>query len=77
MASRASCGATAASTAPEAMDEYTELLRRRKLPIIGDDAGVWSLIHLDDAAGATLAAIDRGRPGTFNVVDDDQATAAE
>ena len=61
----------------EAMDGYSELVRKRKLPIVGDGAGVWSFLHTDDAAAATLAAIDHGRPGTFNVVDDDPAAASE
>ena len=40
------------------------------MPLIGDGAGVWSFIHTDDAAAATLAAIERGAPGLYNVVDD-------
>jgi 2-alkyl-3-oxoalkanoate reductase len=38
---------------------------------------VWSFVHIDDAAGATLAAIERGEPGTYNVVDDDPAPVVE
>ena len=40
------------------------------MPLIGDGSGVWSFIHTDDAAAATLAAIERGQPGVYNVVDD-------
>ena len=40
------------------------------MPLIGDGAGVWSFIHTDDAAAATLAAIERGAPGVYNVADD-------
>jgi nucleoside-diphosphate-sugar epimerase len=52
-----------------------EMVRSRRLPIIGDGAGVWSYVHVDDAAGATLAAIERGEPGIYNVADDEPATA--
>jgi len=62
---------------PGASDELVELVRRRKLPIVGDGGGVWSWIHVDDAASATVAAIERGRRGTFNVVDDEPARVAE
>lgn len=53
-----------------------ELVRRRKLPIIGNGAGVWSFLHVDDAAGATTAAIERGAPGIYNVADDEPAPVA-
>jgi nucleoside-diphosphate-sugar epimerase len=49
---------------------------RRKLPIIGDGAGVWSFVHVDDAATATLAAIRRGAPGVYNIADDEPAPVA-
>jgi len=49
---------------------FTEAVRRRRLPIIGDGAGVWSFVHVDDAASATLAAVERGTPGIYNVADD-------
>ncbi len=57
--------------------EQTELVRRRRYPIVGDGAGVWSFIHVAAAADATVAAIERGRRGIYNVVDDDPATVAE
>lgn len=47
-----------------------ELARRRELPIIGDGAGVWSWVHIEDAASATVAALT-APPGIYNVVDDD------
>ncbi len=56
--------------------DFAELLRRRRLPIIGDGAGVWSFIHVDDAAVATIAAIERGAHGIYNVVDDEPAAVA-
>ena len=44
------------------------------LPVVGDGGGVWSFVHIDDAAAATLAALERGAPGAiYNVVDDDPA----
>lgn len=46
-------------------------LRRRRVPLIGDGGGWWSFIHTEDAASATVAAIDKGRPGSiYNIVDD-------
>jgi len=57
--------------------EQTELVRRRRFPIVGDGGGIWSLIHIHDAAAATLAAIEGGDPGIYNVVDDDPAPVRE
>jgi len=60
-----------------AVDGYlAELVRRRRLPIVGDGAGVWSFIHVDDVATATLAAAERGAPGVYNVADDEPAPVA-
>jgi 2-alkyl-3-oxoalkanoate reductase len=53
--------------------EQTQMVRRRRFPIVGNGAGVWSLVHIRDAAAATFAAIDQGEPGVYNVVDDDPA----
>ena len=52
------------------------LVRKRRLPIVGDGGGVWSFIHIDDAATATVAAIAPGAPGVYNIVDDDPAPVA-
>jgi nucleoside-diphosphate-sugar epimerase len=57
-------------------EEQFELVRRRKFPQVGDGGGVWSFIHIADAAEATLAAVARGSRGVYNVVDDDPATVA-
>jgi nucleoside-diphosphate-sugar epimerase len=57
--------------------ETVELVRKRRFPIVGDGGGVWSLIHVDDAAAATVAAIERGAPGLYNVVDDEPAPVRE
>lgn len=54
-----------------------ELVRKHKFPLVGDGRGVWSFIHVADAADATLAAIEHGHPGAYNVVDDDPAPVAE
>ncbi len=52
-------------------------LRRRRFPIVGAGTGVWSFVHIDDAATATVAAVERGAPGLYQVVDDDPAPVAE
>ncbi len=52
-----------------------ELIRRRQLPIVGGGAGVWSFVHIKDAASATLAAIEGGPAGIYNIVDDEPAPA--
>ena len=49
------------------------LIRRRRLPIVGGGSGIWSFIHVDDAASGTLAAIQRGVRGIYNIVDDEPA----
>jgi len=54
-----------------------ELLRERKFPVVGNGAGVWSFVHIADAAEATVAAVTSGRPGIYNIVDDDPAPVAE
>ncbi|MFN2490060.1 MAG: NAD-dependent epimerase/dehydratase family protein [Actinomycetota bacterium] len=45
--------------------------RRRRFPIVGSGAGVWSFVHLEDAAEATALAVERGAPGVYNVTDDE------
>jgi nucleoside-diphosphate-sugar epimerase len=57
--------------------EHFEAVRKRQFPIVGDGSGMWSFIHIDDVAGATLAAIERGRRGVYNIVDDEPAPASE
>lgn len=63
------------SLAPGA--EQFEMVRKRKYPIVGDGGGVWSFIHIADAAEATVAAVERGQRGVYNIVDDDPARVAE
>ena len=57
--------------------DHAELVRKRRFPIGGDGTGMWSFIHIDDAAAATVAAIEGGTPGIYNVVDDDPAPTSE
>jgi 2-alkyl-3-oxoalkanoate reductase len=52
-------------------------VRRRRLPIVGKGSGVFSFIHVDDAADATVAAVERGAPGIYNVTDDEPAPMTE
>jgi nucleoside-diphosphate-sugar epimerase len=54
-----------------------ELLRKRQLPIVGRGTGVWSFIHIEDAATATLAAVEGGSAGVYNVVDDEPAPVSD
>jgi nucleoside-diphosphate-sugar epimerase len=53
--------------------EMAEVVRKRKFPLVGDGAGVWSFVHIDDAAAATVAAVEHGATGIYNVVDDEPA----
>jgi nucleoside-diphosphate-sugar epimerase len=60
-----------------ASDVLLDAVRKRQLPVIGGGAGIWSFIETADAAAATHAAIERGAPGVYNVVDSDPAPVAE
>lgn len=64
-------------TSMDAGGEHLEQIRRRKFPIVGDGGGVWSFIHIEDAADATVAAVEHGRRGIYNIVDDEPAPVAE
>jgi nucleoside-diphosphate-sugar epimerase len=57
--------------------EVFDAIKKRRLPIVGDGGGIWSWIHVDDAAAATVATLERGVPGIYNVVDDDPAPLRE
>ena len=78
---RGSCCATASFYGPGTSlapgEEQFELVRKRKFPLVGDGGGVWSFIHIADAAEATVAAVEHGSRGVYNVVDDDPAPVAE
>jgi 2-alkyl-3-oxoalkanoate reductase len=58
-------------------DGLVDAVRRRLFPIVGDGAGVSSFIHLDDAAAATVLAVEQDRPGIYNIVDDEPAAARD
>jgi nucleoside-diphosphate-sugar epimerase len=66
---------TAISLAPDAA--MTAPIRKRLFPIVGDGGGVWSHIHIDDAAAATVVAVEHGQPGIYNIVDDEPAAVRE
>jgi 2-alkyl-3-oxoalkanoate reductase len=66
---------TSISRAPDA--EMSAPIRKRRFPLVGDGGGVWSYIHIDDAAAATVAAVEHGRPGVYNIVDDEPAPVRE
>jgi 2-alkyl-3-oxoalkanoate reductase len=66
---------TSLSSDPRA--EISENVRKRKFPVVGSGAGLWSFIHIADAASATVAAIEHGSPGIYNVVDDEPAPVRE
>jgi nucleoside-diphosphate-sugar epimerase len=54
-----------------------EMIRKRQVPIVGGGTGVWSFIHIEDAAAATVAAVEGGAAGVYNVVDDEPAPVSE
>jgi nucleoside-diphosphate-sugar epimerase len=58
-------------------DGLIEPVRKRQLPIVGEGGGITSFIHLDDAAAATVLALDHGGAGIYNIVDDEPAPARE
>jgi nucleoside-diphosphate-sugar epimerase len=66
---------TGISSAPDAL--MAKPIRQRRFPIVGGGGGVWSYVHIEDAAVATVAAVERGRPGIYNIVDDDPAPVRE
>jgi nucleoside-diphosphate-sugar epimerase len=66
---------TGISRSPDAL--LAELVRKRRFPIVGSGGGFTSHIHIDDAATATVEAIERGEPGIYNVVDDEPAPLRE
>ena len=62
---------------PGATDDQVELIRKRKFPIVGGGTGYWSWVHLDDAASATVLAVEQKAGGVFNIVDDEPAPVSE
>jgi 2-alkyl-3-oxoalkanoate reductase len=66
---------TSVSLAPDAV--MAAPIRKRQFPIVGDGGGVWSHIHIEDAAAATAAAVEQGPPGVYYIVDDEPAPVRE
>jgi nucleoside-diphosphate-sugar epimerase len=62
---------------PGATDDQIELVRKRWFPLVGDGSGYFSWVHLDDAASATVLAIEQKANGLFNIVDDEPAQARD
>jgi nucleoside-diphosphate-sugar epimerase len=62
---------------PGATDDQVELVRKRQFPLVGDGTGYGSWVHLDDAASATVLAVEQKAKGVFNIVDDEPAPAGE
>jgi 2-alkyl-3-oxoalkanoate reductase len=66
---------TGISLAPDAV--MAAPIRKRRFPIVGDGGGIWSHVHIEDAAAATAIAVERGQAGIYNVVDDEPAPVRE
>jgi nucleoside-diphosphate-sugar epimerase len=64
-------------TSMAAGSEQVEMIRKRRFPVVGDGGGVWSFVHIADAADATVLAVEHGSRGVFNIVDDDPSPVAE
>src|SRR6266568_5959247 len=60
-----------------ASDNMLDVVRKRQMPVVGGGAGIWSFCEITDAAAATAAAVTRGAPGIYNIVDDDPAPVRE
>jgi 2-alkyl-3-oxoalkanoate reductase len=65
------------NTTISADGDITGMVRKRRLPLVGDGGGVWSFCHITDAARATVAAIDAARPGVYAITDDEPAPVRE
>jgi len=66
---------TGISRAPDAV--MAAPIRKRRFPIVGGGGGVWSFVHIEDAAAATAIAVERGQPGIYNLADDEPAPVRE
>jgi len=58
-------------------DALVDAVRKRRFPVVGDGGGIWSFVHLEDAAAATVLALERDGPGIYNIVDDEPAPIRE
>jgi nucleoside-diphosphate-sugar epimerase len=61
------------SVALDPLGSQIELIRKRQFPIVGGGTGIWSFVHIEDAAAATLTAVEGGPAGVYNVVDNEPA----
>lgn len=66
-----------ASIVGPGISDMMAMLRRRRFPIVGSGTGVWSFVHINDAARATVAAVKHALPGIYNIVDDEPARVAD
>ena len=62
---------------PGATNDLVELVRKRRFPLVGDGTGYFNWVHLDDAASATILAVEQQAKGVFNIVDDEPAQVRE
>jgi nucleoside-diphosphate-sugar epimerase len=62
---------------PGATDDQVKLVRKRMFPLVGGGTGCFSWVHLDDAASATVLAVEQGAKGVFNIVDDEPAPVSQ
>jgi nucleoside-diphosphate-sugar epimerase len=62
---------------PGASEFMLDVVKKRRMPVVGGGTGVWSFTEVTDAAAATAAAVTRGAPGIYNIVDDDPAPVAQ
>lgn len=62
---------------PGTSDDQVRLVRKRMFPLVGDGAGQFSFVHVEDAATATILAIEKKARGVFNIVDDEPAAASD
>jgi nucleoside-diphosphate-sugar epimerase len=62
---------------PGANNDLIELVRKRRFPLVGDGTGYFNWVHLDDAASATVLALEQQASGVFNIVDDEPAQVRE
>jgi len=62
---------------PGANDDQVKLVGKRLLPLVGGGTGYVSWVHVDDAASATVLAVEQKAKGVFNIVDDEPAPASE
>ncbi len=62
---------------PGSTDDLVELVRKRRFPLVGGGTGYFNWVHLDDAASATVLALEQQAKGVFNIVDDEPAQVRE